>query len=37
MNNQTYVDWGEHYIKLMWLPNKNIHDYSKVTSVQSLF
>ncbi|MEQ6353546.1 NUDIX domain-containing protein [Lysinibacillus sp. M3] len=36
MNNQTYVDWGGHYLKLTWLPNKNIHDYSKVTSVHGV-
>ncbi|MGE8036601.1 hypothetical protein [Lysinibacillus sp. NPDC093692] len=36
MNNQPYVDWGGHYLKLTWLPNKNIHDYSKVTSVHGV-
>nr|WP_206700628.1 NUDIX domain-containing protein [Lysinibacillus sphaericus] len=36
INNETYVDWSGHYLKLTWLPNKNIHDYSQVTSVHGV-
>ncbi|MGE7693887.1 NUDIX hydrolase [Lysinibacillus sp. NPDC094177] len=36
MNNQTYVNWSGHYLKLTWLPKKKIKNYSKVTSVHGV-
>jgi 8-oxo-dGTP diphosphatase len=33
MDNQIYVNWNGHNVKLTWLPNKKIHDFNKITSV----
>jgi 8-oxo-dGTP diphosphatase len=33
MDNQIYVNWSGHNIKLTWLRNKKILDYNKITSV----
>ncbi len=36
MNNQIYVNWSGHHLKLTWCPIKKIDDYSKVTSVHGV-
>ncbi|TDX99778.1 UNVERIFIED_CONTAM: hypothetical protein BJ099_11599 [Lysinibacillus xylanilyticus] len=36
MNNQTYVNWSGHHLKLTWLQNHRIDDFSKVTSVHGV-
>ncbi|WP_433596348.1 NUDIX hydrolase [Lysinibacillus xylanilyticus] len=36
MNNQTYVNWSGHHLKLTWLQNYRIDDFSKVTSVHGV-
>lgn len=33
MANSIYVNWGEHRVKLTWHPNKNLSDFTNVTSV----
>jgi len=36
MNNQVYANWSGHHVRLTWLPQKKIDNYSKVTSVHGV-
>jgi len=36
MNNQIYVNWSGHQLKLTWFQNHRIDDVSKVTSVHGV-